>query len=87
VIGKCNEWLHSRLRHRCISSLSFFWDVGQKLLGEWYPIFRYRAVVSHPEVECKMKSPFLDMKLHMSEEAAPISLISLTGVLVNVVGC
>ena len=34
-----------------------------------------------------MKSPFLDMKLHTSEEAAPIALISLTGVLVNVVAC
>jgi len=87
VIGKCKDWLHFRLRHRCIWSLSFFRDEAQKLLGNWCPIFRYRAVVSHLEVECKMKSPFLDMKLHTSEEAAPIALISLTGVLVNVVAC
>jgi len=39
VIGKCNEWLHFRLRHRCIWSLSFFRDVAQKLLGDRYPIF------------------------------------------------
>jgi hypothetical protein len=57
-----------------------YWGTGTRF-------FRYRAVVSHPEVEWKMKSPFLDMKLHTSEEAAPLALISLTGVLVNVVGC
>jgi hypothetical protein len=44
-------------------------------------------VVSHPEVECKRKSPFLDMKLHTSEEPTPLAIISLTGILVNVVGC
>jgi len=66
---------------------SFFRDVAQKLLGELCPIFLYRAVVSHSGFECKRKSPFLDMKLHTSEEPTPLAIISLTGVLLKVVGC
>jgi hypothetical protein len=65
---------------------SFFRDVAQKSLGDWCPIFQYRAMVSHPEFECKRMSPFLDMKLHTSDEPIPLAIISLTGILVNVVG-
>ena len=87
VIGKCNDWLHFRLSSRCswilLSSGMWrknYWATGARRFDTEQSYHTQRWNV-------KKKSPFLDVKLHTSEETTPLTIISLMDVLINVVGC
>ena len=71
--------------HSVAFEIFFLLGCCAKIIGRLVSDISIQSSGITSRVGINRKSPFLDMKLHTSEEPTPLAIISLTGILVNVV--